>query len=66
MGESVERYANQIAEQRARQVAMQTLIEEWLQFGIEKERIMDRLCEKFSLSPELAEEVFEAYAPMTV
>ena len=58
MCEAVERYAEQ--------KATKTLIEEGIQFGIEKERIIQRLCAKYSISEEQAERMYERYAPVVV
>ncbi len=58
MCESVERYGQQ--------QAIKAIVESGIEFGIDKEKIVENLRKKFSLSEEQAERVYERYAPAVV
>jgi hypothetical protein len=58
MCEAVEAYA------RGR--AIQSEVEAGIAYGIEKDRIISRISEKFGMSREEAEKVYDTYAAVTV
>ncbi len=58
MCESVERYADQ--------KAIKTLIESGVEFGVDRDKILASLRNKFSLSEEQAEKFYQRYAPALV
>ena len=58
MCEAVEAYATRKAEEAAKKAAIKTAIEEGIAYGIDKERILLRVCDKYQISREKAEEIF--------
>lgn len=58
MCKAVEEYGNKRA--------IKSEIEAGIAYGIEKERILSRLCEKFDVSLEEAEKLYDMYAPVVV
>ena len=58
MCEAVEAYATRKAEEAAKKAAIKTAIEERIAYGIDKERILLRVCDKYQISREKAEEIF--------
>lgn len=66
MSEIVEEYAREVAERHAQKVAIRSEIEAGIEYGIPKGRVMERLCGKYGLSLEKAEEAYNTYASLAV
>ena len=57
--EMLEEYAKEIAEEYAREAAIKTTIEEGIEYGIDREHILSRVCKKYNLNRKEAEEIYE-------
>lgn len=64
--EAVEEFAKEYAKEYAKEVAIKATIEDAISYGIEKERILERVHQKYGISREEAEELYDTYAMMTV
>lgn len=62
MSQAVEEYANK----KAIETAIRTTIEDAISYGMEKERILAKVNQKYGISREEAEEIYDSYAMMTV
>ena len=60
-----ERVTKQVTRQVTKQVSLSTTIKTALAYGIDKKRIIDRLCSEFKLSEEEANKEYEKYVVTT-
>lgn len=61
MSDAVEKYAQDVAKEYAKETAIKITIENYVDFGKSKEEIISHLRQKFDLSPEEAEKAFAEY-----
>ena len=64
MCEAVEAYAARKAEEAAKEAAIKATIEDAVSYGIEKERIFERVTQKYGISKEEAEELYDTYVTL--
>ena len=62
MCQAVEDYAKKTA----LETAIRTTIEDAISYGMEKERILAKINQKYGISKEEAEEIYDAYAVMAI
>lgn len=63
--EEATRKAEEKAEKKAKDASLITTITVGIAYGIDKERIIDRLCSEFKLTKKMAEKKYEKYAVKT-
>ena len=61
MSDAVEKYAQDVAKEYAKETTIKVTIENYVDFGKSKEEIISLLRQKFDLSPEEAEKAFTEY-----
>lgn len=62
MCEAVEKYAQEKAKEAAKETAIKTTIEDAISYRMDKEVILNRLCEKYGVNKAEAEELYQNYA----
>ena len=60
--EAAKKAAEEAAKKAAEETAIKTTIEDAVSYGIEKERILEKVTQKYGISRETAEELYNAYA----
>ena len=60
--EAAKKAAEEAAKKAAEEAAIKTTIEDAISYGIEKERILEKVTQKYGISRETAEELYTTYA----
>ena len=66
MCQAVEEYAKKKAYEAASEAAMKATIEDAISYGTDKEEILKKVNQKYGISKEEAEELYDIYAVMAV